>query len=33
MFDILNKDVSDIGEDDPTEEEQVEELTGEDDQH
>ena len=30
MFDILNEDASDIGEDDPTEE-QVEDNTGEDD--
>ena len=33
LFDILNEDVSDIGEDDPTEEEQVEDNDGEDDQN
>ena len=31
VFDILEEDVSDIGEDDPIEEEQIEDLTGEDD--
>ena len=32
LFDILEEDVSDIGKDDMTEEEHVEDLTGEDDQ-
>ena len=31
LFDILEEDVSDIGKDDMTEEEHVEDLTGEDD--